>query len=733
MLFILPARTVVAEKPTIVGGELIVNVDGTNDTGSTWIHMRNDTAGSMKVFLHVGDLISRTTQRKVPVNVVFQQSDSARTVPFFEGELAPNHSLHVRLEISGFTEAGEAGADLFDRGTKVTAIKAVKFNVPFGVSLDAADPSHPALVLQRGKPNFLVFKNEDPMSYPVEWSLLLSDSGTVVGKSTIVIPARSSVPVDFRPNDDAFKSWLCGLFKSRDENARLVLRFAPPGDVTHPDTVTKVIPVKAQIYDWYAEGQWIVSNVAILLLLILGGLFSLFLSLWIPNKLQCIELLRRLKNLSDNTKKISAKIDSSLRVGVRVERLRLEELIRSVWAFSAEASTTLSGYKGDITLLDRRIKLIQELDTVTGVADSLASRTAGAPARILDEVWDQVKEATELLNLPSPQEAHFQNAEQLIREVALRLRGVMNEDLKLAEQLASWVVALRESYDKKSGEIGKLQTCKELRPQLGDLFSLFETRDYEDKLKILPVHYHWLSSTIERLFVLRHYIRAYENTADGKRDKIEKQKEEFLKYLKIRTWNALRDARRLRFEIEEGIFSDEVEKALAEGAVSISRVPIQPFPNQLVRLEVQFNNKDLNTCTARQEFRCVWDFGNVGIEEGWAISHYFRNPKEIQYSVSFRGHDGKIVERAGGGEVKVSPMPPLQLQSPPKRLKSGRVRIEAIRLAVALGVAVLGLMAGAREQLLKLDVISGLTAVFLLGFGADTVKNIITRRTPGET
>jgi hypothetical protein len=42
-------------------------------------------------------------------------------------------------------------------------------------------------------------------------------------------------------------------------------------------------------------------------------------------------------------------------------------------------------------------------------------------------------------------------------------------------------------------------------------------------------------------------------------------------------------------------------------------------------------------------------------------------------------------------------------------------------------------MAGAREQLLKLDVISGLTAVFLLGFGADTVKNIITRRTPGET
>ena len=34
---------------------------------------------------------------------------------------------------------------------------------------------------------------------------------------------------------------------------------------------------------------------------------------------------------------------------------------------------------------------------------------------------------------------------------------------------------------------------------------------------------------------------------------------------------------------------------------------------------------------------------------------------------------------------------------------------------------------GAREQLMKLDLFPGFVAVFLLGFGADTVKNLITR------
>ena len=51
---------------------------------------------------------------------------------------------------------------------------------------------------------------------------------------------------------------------------------------------------------------------------------------------------------------------------------------------------------------------------------------------------------------------------------------------------------------------------------------------------------------------------------------------------------------------------------------------------------------------------------------------------------------------------------------------------------MALVIAVIGLFAGAREQLMKLDVFSGLIGVFLIGFGADTVKNLITKQSPEE-
>lgn len=733
ILFIMFPQSALSERPTIIGGEIILNIDAANNSGSTWIRLHNDTRGPMKILLHTGDFISQTTQKKISANVAFQQAESTKTGPLFEGNLAPGGLLFVRLEISNFTEAGEAHAQLFDRGTKLTTIKAVKFNVPFGVSLDVADPSHPELAFQMGKSSLLVFKNEDPMTYLVEWSLWLPDSGTVLGKSTVVMPARSTIPVEFCPPNDAFKSWFSGFFKDQEEKGRLMLRLVPPGDVGQPAAPTKVVPIKAKMQYWSTGWQSGVSNAIILAVLIVGGLCSLFLSLWIPNKLKRIDLLRRIERLADKTKTISTKIDSALRVGARVERLRLSELIRSVWVFSTDASTLFEGYKGDINLLDRRVSLIQELDMVTGTLEALGAKTADAPAKVLDDVSKQLEETTELLNSSAPKEVDFQRSEQIIREVEKRLREMTNEDTKFAEMLAAWVKDLKSDYDERNGPFGKLPKCQELRPKLGELFNLFDINDYEDKSKIMPVHYHWLSSTIERLYVLRHYIRACENASPDKRRRIESHEEELLKYLKIRTWNALRDARRLRFEVEEDIFAGNVMEALSKEAVSISTVPIQPLPNEPVWLEVQFNDKDLNTCTARQEFTCVWDFGTVGKEEGWAISHYFRNKNETRLSVSFRGHDGKMVERNGSNEeVKVTPVPHLQLQEAGKRQYGEQAKIEAIWLAVALAVAVLGLMAGAREQLLKLDVFSGLVGVFLVGFGADTVKNIITKRPSGE-
>jgi hypothetical protein len=45
-----------------------------------------------------------------------------------------------------------------------------------------------------------------------------------------------------------------------------------------------------------------------------------------------------------------------------------------------------------------------------------------------------------------------------------------------------------------------------------------------------------------------------------------------------------------------------------------------------------------------------------------------------------------------------------------------------------LALALLALLGGARQQLMQLDFVPGLIAVFLLGFGADQFKNLLANK-----
>ncbi len=71
---------------------------------------------------------------------------------------------------------------------------------------------------------------------------------------------------------------------------------------------------------------------------------------------------------------------------------------------------------------------------------------------------------------------------------------------------------------------------------------------------------------------------------------------------------------------------------------------------------------------------------------------------------------------------------PFRLRLTEKSKYGERAKVEMIRLSIALAVAVLGLIVGAREHLLNLDIFAGLVGVFLVGFGADTIKNLVTKK-----
>lgn len=121
---------------------------------------------------------------------------------------------------------------------------------------------------------------------------------------------------------------------------------------------------------------------------------------------------------------------------------------------------------------------------------------------------------------------------------------------------------------------------------------------------------------------------------------------------------------------------------------------------------------------------------NVGIlsPEGWEIAHYFRNAAEAQFKVKFSTAGGAPVFDAQGKDRIIIEAPKIPLQAPPEDKRRDLARIEGGRLLLALAVAAIALVAGAREQLLKLDLFLGLIGVFTVGFGADTIKNLFAKR-----
>jgi hypothetical protein len=141
---------------------------------------------------------------------------------------------------------------------------------------------------------------------------------------------------------------------------------------------------------------------------------------------------------------------------------------------------------------------------------------------------------------------------------------------------------------------------------------------------------------------------------------------------------------------------------------------------------VEFPRPEFNCSAALNEVKCEWDYHHDGLtESGWHVWHYFptATKKDKKHRVSARFEDSNGTAIVVGADQEAIWKEFEIIAVPPQR--GDRNKAELVRLIVALFIALLGLLSGAREQLLKLDLIPAGVAVFLLGFGADSIKNVL--------
>jgi hypothetical protein len=191
--------------------------------------------------------------------------------------------------------------------------------------------------------------------------------------------------------------------------------------------------------------------------------------------------------------------------------------------------------------------------------------------------------------------------------------------------------------------------------------------------------------------------------------------------------------------VRSGIYPDDLRAELLTvngnnggGKVSIE-LDQQPVTQaEPLELYVQFHNRSLRCVPALDEWTPFWTFKNNAPdapelhEKWWTVWHYFDHPGDHQIEVHFEGADGKSISDDAGAKLSVSKT----VKVLPQRQSDTRekLRAEILKLGIALFVALIALLGGAQEQLAKLNVVQGLLAVFVMGFGANVVKDLITQK-----
>ena len=220
--------------------------------------------------------------------------------------------------------------------------------------------------------------------------------------------------------------------------------------------------------------------------------------------------------------------------------------------------------------------------------------------------------------------------------------------------------------------------------------------------------------------------------------RLEAHRERLFAYLRPDAPESLRLARLFVAEMRQDIYEPALlsEMQKTPPAVVVRTQPVIAEAEAPVHFALRFNRELLNDAAACQEWACSWNFGDGSQHEtGWEVYHSFSKEGLYDVSLEVADLDGQpvtqapILQKTQVGRL-VGPIPTRErlLRAWRWTKPHAETMLEASRLALVLAVAVFGLVTTARQQATTLTTLEAIGAVFALGFGADTLKTLITER-----
>jgi len=686
-------------QPKASDETLQMKPDGQTVRGTIWL--TNETAAAIPLSLSLGPFTIDSSRQIVPADVTITNPPS---------QIAPNQRLPIAIDAKNFWPGSGASAPLRNQGVTISTLHVVA--VPFRIAPEGWKDNTPyPLRLRSEGGGRITLVNPDSIPYDVLYSLSVTGAKPI--SNTVKLQPESSTAIDLAADSSWFpcSGFLGALFREPESDATLAISAVVPTkgkpQIASPWPTRLFLLHVTRAY-WPEMGRSIVSYLILLLLLALGGISSLILTNFVPNQTTKAQLQERLDALVGAVRNLPTSIDSGIRVATRVERLRIGNQLDSRSVAFADFTALAKTCEADITRLETVVALVHQIQAIYRDAYWVSP---GFVPTLMETAVQAASEAEKKLGGAIISDADIAAARENI--------ALANATLASAKTLSD---EFRRDLSKRVAEVRAALTSLKanafLQTALAGLKELDLKADYEDPTK-LPKQCAPVDIAAVKLKILTDVAPIIEGFNDAQKAAMKDVVERMLGDLAITSLSQIRRAQTRARELGERKSVAELTKAIESGNFRLTVNPPTPKTGETALHRVELSDGHLRSAAIRKEVTCTWSFDDKWTEDGWQVAHYYEETRPYQVTVSFKTDTATLAAPPKKAAITITPFKVKQ--------QHGFTRAQGMRLTLALLIAIVGLLSGAADQIAKLDLVPGMIAIFMIGFSADQIKNIIAK------
>lgn len=701
--------------------------------GSAVITVTNPGTAPVPLAIRVGSFSDDTSQSPLAApKVAFTWDAGGGPMP---ASIGPGATLRFKASVSGLGGSSLPSAPLFNGDVPLGRLQAVEADVPLDISIADDPASGPSFTLRNGEDAQFTLTNNDAESYPLDWAFQLG--GRTIQSGELQLAAHGRSQLALTPTADLY-SWSDALRPSTRTGTLLLSLHGPPS-VPHELLPQRTLQVSLLMSRLSSSATSILLHITVVLVLLLGGLLSLIANSVLPSILRKLALRRQINQLAQPARAISTRVDPYLRTLLRMERKRLDLLLRRSWALSVGSGEAYESLAVAIARLRQHLKVTERLDELRR---RLEQDAVVSPPSAIDDIDSKLQMAESHLRSFALTEEELNTATRFLdaAEGSLAMLGDHNalaqltaanfRDLKIRQKLLAY------SY------------YSDLYTALPGLFEMLN-QPFDDPRNI----------TRPMIFAIDYGIAALQLAFDfavlrvsapavtpiggeamsrqSPRQRLLARQGELVSLLGTLSWSALRDLRVLLQQMRENVYETDIIEEIANiGQAEIAFDPRAVRAYSPTAFFIRFRDSRFNGTAAAKRLTCTWDFPGQPIERGWQMCHFFRgneakrdDGRDVVVSVRVESpkaaEGGATSDTSESGRLLKSTLETrFEVQRPERPPYSGALA-EGVRFFIAFGVALAALFSGALQQLNRLDLLPAMIAVLAIGFGADTIKNLL--------